>query len=123
LLKSGDNQAVLDDIKAVVKSAESAAVKVIIETCLLTDGEKERACALCKEAGAQFVKTSTGFSSNGATVEDVRLMKRAAGGLSVKASGGIRTSDDALKMLDAGADRLGVSASVDIIRSFQCSTP
>jgi deoxyribose-phosphate aldolase len=118
LLKSGDNQAVLDDIKAVVNAAKSATVKVIIEACLLTDDEKERVCALCKEAGAQFVKTSTGFSSHGATAEDVRLMKRVSGGLSIKASGGIRTLDDAWRMLDAGADRLGVSASVEIIRSF-----
>jgi len=118
LLKSGDDKAVLEDIRAVVKAAKTATVKVIIETCLLSDDEKERVCALCRDAGAHFVKTSTGFSSHGSTVEDIRLMKHAAGGLSVKASGGIRTLDDALKMIDAGADRLGASASVEIINSI-----
>ena len=118
LLKSGGDGDVFEDIKAVVKAAGEAAVKVIIETCLLTDNEKERVCALCREAGASFVKTSTGFSTGGATAEDVRLMKRASGGLLVKASGGIRTLDDALKMLEAGADRLGLSASVAIVDSM-----
>jgi deoxyribose-phosphate aldolase len=118
LLKSGDNQAVLDDIMAVVKAANPAIVKVIIEACLLTDHEKERVCALCKDAEAHFIKTSTGFSVSGATVEDVRLIKRAAGGLLVKASGGIRTLNDALRMISAGADRLGVSASVEILNSL-----
>lgn len=118
LLKSGDDDTVLADIQAVVKAAKNAAVKVIIETCLLTDGEKERVCALCKKAGAHFVKTSTGFSTSGATADDVKLMKRASDGLLVKASGGIRTLDDALKMLEAGADRIGASASVEIVKSL-----
>lgn len=118
LLKSGDDDAVFADIQAVVKAATTAAVKVIIETCLLTDDEKERVCALCKKAGARFVKTSTGFSTHGATADDVKLMKRASDGLLVKASGGIRTLDDALKMLDAGADRIGASASVEIVKAL-----
>lgn len=119
LLKSGNDDAVLADIQAVVKAANTAAVKVIIETCLLTDDEKERVCALCKKAGAHFVKTSTGFSTHGATVADIKLMKRASDGLLVKASGGVRTLEDALNMLEAGADRIGASASVEIIKSIR----
>ncbi|MCL1819492.1 MAG: deoxyribose-phosphate aldolase [Oscillospiraceae bacterium] len=118
LLKSGRDSEVLEDIKAVVKAADGATVKVIIEACLLTDNEKERACSLCKQAGAHFVKTSTGFSSGGATAEDVKLMKHASGGLLVKAAGGIRALPDALAMLEAGADRIGASASVEIIKSI-----
>lgn len=117
LLKAGEDKTVLADIKAVVQASGDAKVKVIIETCLLTDDEKRRVCAMCREAGADFVKTSTGFSTGGATVEDIRLMKDASG-LLVKASGGVRTLDDALKMIEAGADRIGASASADIINQL-----
>ena len=116
-LKSGNLDYVTDDIAAVVKAAQGKTVKVIIETCLLTDEEKKEACRCAVKAGAQFVKTSTGFSTGGATEEDVRLMKEtvAASGLKVKASGGIRTLADTKKMIEAGADRIGCSAGVRII--------
>lgn len=114
-LKSGMTGAVRDDIAAVVAAASGRIVKVIIEACLLTDDEKRTACRLCREAGADFVKTSTGFSTSGATVSDVALMKEAAGGLKVKAAGGIRTTADALAMLGAGADRIGASKSIEIL--------
>ncbi len=114
-LRSGEIAAVRDDIRSVVRSAEGALVKVIIETCLLTDAQKELACRLAEESGAHFVKTSTGFSTGGATVEDVSLMRRVVGDrLGVKASGGIRTREDAEKMIAAGASRIGASASVAI---------
>ena len=94
-------------------------LKVIIETCLLTDEEKARACVLSKEAGADFVKTSTGFSTGGATSDDVRLMRETVGAdMGVKASGGIRTLADAMAMIDAGASRLGVSAAVSILEEL-----
>ncbi len=112
-LKSGNEVAVLEDIKAVVEAAKPHGVKVILETALLTGAEKIKACQLAQAAGAAFVKTSTGFSESGATVEDVRLMRQTVGPhMGVKASGGIRTKEDALAMLEAGADRLGTSASV-----------
>lgn len=116
-MKSGDFEAVRNDIRAVVEAAHPAAlVKVILETCLLTDDEKRNACKLAVEAGADFVKTSTGFSTGGATVEDVRLMKDAvAGKAKVKASGGIRTREDALNMIKAGADRIGTSGGIRIV--------
>lgn len=114
-LRSGDTAAVREDIQSVVRSAEGALVKVIIETCLLTDEQKELACRLAEEAGAHFVKTSTGFSTGGATAEDVALMRRVVGDrLGVKASGGIRTREDAERMIAAGASRIGASASVGI---------
>ena len=114
-LRSGDTAAVREDIQSVVRSAEGALVKVIIETCLLTDEQKELACRLAEEAGAHFVKTSTGFSTGGATAEDVALMRRVVGDrLGVKASGGIRTREDAERMIAAGASRIGASASVAI---------
>ena len=119
-LKSGNFDFVRDDIKAVVDTAAKygAIVKVIIETCLLTDEEKVKACQLSEEAGAAFVKTSTGFSTGGATKEDVALMKSVVGDrLKVKASGGIRDHKTALEMIEAGADRLGASASVQIVES------
>ena len=119
-LKSGNFDFVRDDIKAVVDTAAKygAIVKVIIETCLLTDEEKVKACQLSEEAGAAFVKTSTGFSTGGATKEDVALMKSVVGDrLQVKASGGIRDHKTALEMIEAGADRLGASASVQIVES------
>ena len=92
-----------------------AIVKVIIETCLLTDEEKVKACTVSKLAGAHFVKTSTGFSTGGATVEDVRLMRRTIGpDMGLKASGGVRTFEDAVKMINAGATRLGTSSGVTL---------
>lgn len=107
-LKDGDDSYVLKDIQAVVEASKGAAVKVIIETCLLTDEEKVRACELSVEAGADFVKTSTGFSTGGATVADVELMRRTVGNRAkVKASGGIRTPEDAKALIEAGADRIG----------------
>lgn len=121
-LKDGDETAVAKDIAAVVKSAQANPVKVILETALLNDAEKRLACHLSVEAGAVFVKTSTGFSSGGATVSDVKLMRHAVGDKAgVKASGGIRTLQDALAMLSAGATRLGLSASVEILHEFQSS--
>ncbi|KAB3533209.1 deoxyribose-phosphate aldolase [Alkaliphilus serpentinus] len=120
-LKEGNSNYVLEDIKAVVEAAKGRAiVKVIIETALLTNEEKLIACNLSKEAGADFVKTSTGFSSGGATVEDVRLMKEVVGdALEVKASGGIRDYATAMAMIEAGATRLGCSASVNIVKGLK----
>jgi len=116
-LKSGNDQSVSEDIEAVVKAAQGqAATKVIIETSLLTDEEKVRACTMAKEAGADFVKTSTGFSGGGATVEDVRLMAETVGSeMGVKASGGIRDFKTAKAMIDAGASRIGASSGASII--------
>ncbi|TLP43913.1 MULTISPECIES: deoxyribose-phosphate aldolase [Cohaesibacter] len=115
-LKSGNDAYVRDDIAAVKEACGSAALKVIIETCLLTDDEKKRACQLSKEAGADFVKTSTGFMSGGATLEDVALMRATVGpDMGVKASGGVRTREDAVKMIEAGANRLGASSGVAIV--------
>jgi len=118
--KSGDWKAVEADIKGVVEAARGAngkaAVKVIIETCYLSDAEKVKACEAAARAGARFVKTSTGFGTGGASAEDVKLMRKTVGDrLKVKASGGIRSYHDAILMLDAGADRLGASSSVAII--------
>lgn len=115
-LKSKDYQLVEYDIRRVVQGVEGTLVKVILETCLLTEEEKVIACALSKAAGAHFVKTSTGFSTGGATVEDIALMRRIVGSeLGVKASGGIRDRAGAIAMIKAGATRLGVSASVAIV--------
>lgn len=115
-LKDGDDEKVLEDIKTVVKAAEGKTVKVIIETCLLEKEEKIRACELAKIAGAHFVKTSTGFSSGGATAEDVKLMKNTVrDALEVKASGGIRNYEDAVAMIKAGATRIGASSGVAIV--------
>lgn len=116
-LKSGDDCAVEDDIKAVVEAAHENGIlcKVIIETALLTDEEKVRACLASKNAGADFVKTSTGFSKGGATVDDVALMRRTVGSsLGVKASGGVKGIDDARAMFEAGATRIGASVGVKI---------
>ncbi len=116
-LKSGDDCAVEDDIRAVALAAHENEVllKVIIETALLTDDEKVRACLAAKNAGADFVKTSTGFSKGGATVEDVRLMRRVVGSsLGIKASGGVKGIDDARAMFEAGATRIGASVGVKI---------
>ena len=111
LLKQGDYQAVVDDIKAVVDAAANKALtKVIIETCLLTDEQIVLACKAAKEAGADFVKTSTGFSTGGATTHAVALMRKTVGNdMGVKASGGIRTLEDAKAMIEAGANRIGTS--------------
>lgn len=116
-LKSGKYDLVKSDIEGVVDAAKGKAlVKVIIETSLLTDKEKIQACKLAKEAGADFVKTSTGFSSGGATVEDVKLMRSTVGPeMGIKASGGVRTYEDAKKMLAAGATRIGASSGVKIV--------
>ncbi|MFH2203784.1 MAG: deoxyribose-phosphate aldolase [Elusimicrobiota bacterium] len=115
-LKSGNDALVRDDIRAVREATRGKVLKVILETALLNDSEKERACVMCKEIGADFVKTSTGFGPGGATVEDVRLMRRTVGPrMGVKASGGIRDTNDARKMIEAGATRLGTSASVAIV--------
>lgn len=105
------------DIKAVVDAIDGRAIlKVILETCLLTDEEKVKACELSKSAGAQFVKTSTGFSTGGATVHDVKLMKATVGdALEVKASGAVRDYETAMKVIEAGATRIGASASVSIV--------
>lgn len=116
LLKAGRTSEVRDDIAAVRQACGDALLKVIIETCLLTDDEKVLACRLSQEAGADFVKTSTGFAGGGATVEDVALMRRTVGDeMGVKASGGVRTTEDARRMIAAGASRIGASASVAIV--------
>ena len=118
-LKGGDLKNVETDIRAVRQAAAGPTVlKVIIETCLLEDTEKVRACEIAKHAGADFVKTSTGFSSGGATVEDVALMRKIVGPeMGVKASGGIKDWLDAVAMIKAGADRIGTSAGVLIVES------
>ncbi|MFC0560759.1 deoxyribose-phosphate aldolase [Halalkalibacter alkalisediminis] len=123
-LKNEDNEFVQKDIEAVVNAAsEKALVKVIIETCLLTEEEKIRACQLAVQAGAHFVKTSTGFSTGGATVEDIRLMRKTVGpSIGVKASGGIRNSEDVQKMVEAGATRIGASSGVSIVKGETSST-
>lgn len=117
-LKNNDYEYVYNDIKAIVDITKSylCTSKVILETCLLTDDEKIKACYLSKEAGADFVKTSTGFSKSGAKTRDVALMKFVVGdSMKVKASGGIRSYEDAIDMISAGASRLGASAGVKII--------
>jgi len=117
-LKGGDDEWVRRDIAAVVDAARGKALtKVIIETCLLTEEEKIRACKLSVEAGADFVKTSTGFSTGGATKEDIALMRAAVGpDIGVKASGGVRSAEDALVMVGAGATRIGTSGGVSIAK-------
>ncbi len=108
---------VRDDIKSVVNASKPAIVKVIIETCLLTDDEKVKACQLAEEAGAAFVKTSTGFSTGGAKVSDIEIMKRTVGDrLQIKASGGVHTREFAEELIAAGADRIGASNGVKIIK-------
>lgn len=115
-LKDQDDRYVLQDIQAVVTSAQGRLVKVIIETCLLTKPEIVKACQLAEKAGAQFVKTSTGFSSGGATVEDVALMRaNVAAHMQVKASGGIRNLADFEAMIAAGATRIGTSSGISIL--------
>ncbi|QLY78693.1 deoxyribose-phosphate aldolase [Clostridium intestinale] len=116
-LKDKDYDYVREDIKAVVNAAKGKALtKVIIETCLLTDEEKVKACELAKEAGADFVKTSTGFSTGGATPADIKLMRETVGpDMGVKASGGVRNIDDAEAVIKNGATRIGASSSIDIV--------
>ena len=115
-LKSGMYAECLDDIKEVRKASEGKVLKVIIETCLLTDEEKVKACELSAQAKADFVKTSTGFSKGGATKEDVALMRRSIpSNMKVKASGGIRSYESAMEMISAGAERLGCSSGMAII--------
>ena len=115
-LKEGNDFYVEEDISAVVEAAKPAIVKVIIETCLLTDEEKVKACELSESAGAAFVKTSTGFSTGGANVHDVALMKKTVGNrLQVKASGGIHTPQQAQELIAAGADRIGASNGIALL--------
>ncbi|MBB6714658.1 deoxyribose-phosphate aldolase [Clostridium gasigenes] len=115
-LKENNLEDVKNDIAAVVNAAKGKALtKVIIESCLLTDEEKVKVCAIAKEVGADFVKTSTGFSSGGATKEDIRLMRQTVGpNMGVKASGGVRSNEDAMIMIENGATRIGASASIAI---------
>lgn len=118
-VKSQNWELVKHDIDAVVTVAKEKGVlnKVIIETCLLTDDEKVKVCEICKQVGADFVKTSTGFSTGGATVEDIALMRQMVGAdMGVKASGGVRSKEDALAMINAGATRLGASSGVQICK-------
>lgn len=116
-LKDKDYDYVLKDIKACKEAIGRKTLKVIIETCLLTDEEKIKACELAEEAGADFVKTSTGFSTGGANASDVKLMKETVGDrLEVKASGGIHTRKEAMDMIEAGASRIGASKSIEICK-------
>ncbi|CAM3116278.1 deoxyribose-phosphate aldolase [Filibacter tadaridae] len=123
-LKSGDDEAVRKDMETVVQAAKGKAiVKVIIETALLTDLEKRKVCELAVLAGANFVKTSTGFSTGGATEEDVKLMRSVVGPeMGVKASGGVRSLEDMKKMLNAGATRIGASSGVQIMKGLQADS-
>jgi len=122
-LKDGKDDVVEQDIRAVVEAAAGTLVKVIIETCLLTDDEKVRACQAAVRAGADFVKTSTGFSTGGATPEDIALMRRTVGpDVGVKASGGVRSLEDMQKMIEAGATRIGASSGVKIMQGGQSTS-
>jgi deoxyribose-phosphate aldolase len=119
-LKSKKYNYVRNDIAEVVNAAKPFAVKVILETCLLTDEEKVKAALIAKEAGAKFVKTSTGFSTGGATVSDIKLLRKTVGEeMGVKAAGGIRDYKTAKAMIDAGANRIGTSAGVKIIEELK----
>lgn len=116
-LKDKNYDLVRDDVKAVDEAANGTLVKVILETCLLTEDEIKKACELCVEAKADYVKTSTGFSTRGATIEDVRIMKEAVHGKAkVKAAGGVRTPEDMVKIVAAGADRIGTSAGCSLVK-------
>ena len=116
MLKAGHDDFVKEEIRLLKEVAGSRVLKVIIETCLLTDEEKVKACQLAKEAGADFVKTSTGFSTGGATVHDVALMRKTVGPeMGIKASGGVRTHEDLIAMVEAGANRIGTSNGTKII--------
>ncbi len=116
-LKDGDDKKVYEVIKAVIDASDGKCVKVIIETCLLTDDEKVRACLAAKKAKATFVKTSTGFSTGGSTPEDVKLMKDTVGAeLEVKAAGGVRSFEDMIAVVNAGATRIGTSSGVRLVK-------
>ncbi|PYE49113.1 deoxyribose-phosphate aldolase [Paenibacillus barcinonensis] len=122
-LKDGNDDYMEQDIRAVVDAAAGTLVKVIIETCLLTDEEKVRACQAAVRAGADFVKTSTGFSTGGATPEDIALMRRTVGpDVGVKASGGVRSLEDMQKMIEAGATRIGASSGVKIMQGGESTS-
>ncbi len=122
-LKDHNDEYVINDIKAVVDAAHGKTVKVIIETCLLTEEEKIRACECVVKAKAHFVKTSTGFSTSGATLEDVILMKKAVNGQAkVKAAGGVRTPEDLIKFTEAGADRIGTSSGVKLLQGLDTNS-
>lgn len=122
-LLAGDDDTVYKDIKAVVEAAEGTLVKVIIETCYLSDEQKKTACELSMKAGADFVKTSTGFGTGGATAHDVKLMRSVVGDkMKVKASGGMRDYAGAIEMVEASADRLGVSASIAILEGLTATS-
>ena len=115
-LKDKNYDLVRNDVKAVVEAANGTLVKVILETCLLTEDEIKKACELCVEAKADYVKTSTGFSTRGATIVDVQIMKAAVQGKAkVKAAGGVRTHEDMVKIVEAGADRIGTSAGCSLV--------
>ena len=121
-IKSGNWDYVYNDIKAIADAVKSngGLLKVILETCLLTDEEKIKACEISKKAGADFVKTSTGFSTGGATVEDVALMRKTVGNeMGVKASGGIHNASEAIAMAEAGASRIGASAGIEILNGLE----
>ncbi|MGL4336158.1 MAG: deoxyribose-phosphate aldolase [Turicibacter sp.] len=121
--KDGNFELVYEDIKAVVDAANGVLVKVIIETCLLTDEEKVKACEASVKAGANFVKTSTGFSTGGATAEDVALMRKTVGAnIGVKASGGVRSAQDMNVMVEAGANRIGTSGGVSLVQGKENTT-
>ena len=117
-IKSQKWQAVKADIQAVLQACNGVPLKVILETCLLTKEEIVQACEICKALNVAFVKTSTGFNKGGATVEDVALMKQTVGAIGVKASGGVRDTQTALAMIDAGATRIGASAGIAIIKGL-----
>lgn len=123
-LKDGNDELVEKDIRTVVDAARGKALtKVIIETSLLTEEEKVKACQLAVKAGADYVKTSTGFSAGGATIEDIALMRKTVGpDIGVKASGGVRNTEDTQKMVEAGATRIGASAGVAIVKGMQGDT-
>ena len=119
-LKSGDYDLIRREMEAFVKAAGDTVTKIILETALLTDEEKIKACEIAKGVGVKFVKTSTGFGPSGATVHDVKLMRKTVGpDIGVKALGGIRTTEDALTMIEAGATRIGTSSGVDIIKGLE----
>lgn len=119
LFKSREHRAVEEDISGVVKAVHGSAIKVIIEACYLTDEEKGAALEISVNAGAHFVKTSTGFGPGGATVKDVRLLSEASKGrIKIKASGGIKTVQDAIKMIEAGAERIGTSSGLSIVEGL-----
>lgn len=122
-LKDGDDVYVFDEIRAIKQACGSLTLKVIIETCLLTEEEKERVCIIAKKAGADFVKTSTGFSTGGATVEDIALMRKTVGpDMGVKASGGVRDLATMKAMIKAGATRIGTSSGVKLVQNQQADS-